>query len=131
MNLDGDRRIIDSFLGFGVDTTVVLFFLALEFGRTAQSFAFDSLLLLATTLMVVVLPYYLASNPKRPGFAMWIAGRGLIAAFAVSLGIAFESAVGNVLPKTVRFLPMTLLILASMTSCFIQFYALMRLRLAK
>jgi hypothetical protein len=38
---------------------------------------------------------------------------------------------GTVFPESFRFLPLTLLILAAMASCFIQFYALMRLRPAK
>jgi hypothetical protein len=131
MHLDGLKDTIGSDRGFSVDTTFVLFFLGLEFGRTLQNLTFDAVLLLITMLMVTVLPYYLPSSYERPAFAKWIAGRALIAVLAIATGAILSQAYGTVLPESFRFLPLTLLILAAMSSCFIQFYALMRLRLAK
>jgi len=131
MNLDGLKDTIGSDRGFAVDTTFVLFFLGLEFGRTLQNLTFDAVLLLITMMMVTVLPYYLPSNCERPAFVRWLAGRALIAILAIAVGAILSPAYGTVLPESFRFLPLTLLILAAMSSCFIQFYALMRLRLAK
>ncbi len=116
--------------GFVVDTTFVLFFLAIEFGRTTGVVTFDTILLLVTLLMLMVLPYYLLADEK-PQFSGWLLGRTFIVAFAVLLGIMFKHTVGVVLPETFRFMPMTLLIITAMISCYLQFYGFFKLRLAK
>jgi hypothetical protein len=131
MYLDGLKDTIGSFRASAIDTTFVLFFLGLEFGRTLQNFTFDAFLLLLTMAMVAVLPYYLPSSSERPAFARWLTGRMLIVLLAVAVGAILKPAYGTVLPESFRFLPLTFLILTAMTSCFIQFYALMRLCLAK
>jgi len=115
---------------FAVDTSFVLFFLAIEFVQTISALSLENVLLCLTLLMVAVLPYFLASGEK-PIFSNWIFGRGLIAGFAVLLGLLFRQSLGIVLPETFRFLPMTLLIVAAMLSCYIQFYGFLKLRLAK
>lgn len=117
--------------GFAVDTTFVLFLLALEFGRTLQMFSIDGGLMAITMLMVLVLPYFVASAAEKPAFGNWLIGRSFIAAFGLALGLAFKQSIGVVLPESLRFIPLTMLILASMISCYIQFYGLMKLRLAK
>src|SRR5436305_14262608 len=117
MHLDSLKNTFDSFRGFAADTSFVLFFLGLETGRTIQHFTFDSFLLMVTMSMVWVLPYYLLSNDDRPDIARWLAGRSLIAVFAVSLGAVLSPAYGTLLPESFRFLPLTLLILAAMISC--------------
>lgn len=116
--------------GFAIDTTFVLFFLAVELGRSFSFQAFDSVLMAITLLALLVLPYFLPSDEK-PGFANWLLGRTFIAAFAVSLGVMFRQTLGVVLPETFRFLPMTLLIATAMISCYIQFYGFLKFRLAK
>lgn len=131
MNLDGHKDTFGSFRGPAVDTTFVLFFLGLETGRSLQNFAFDSFLLVLTLLMVIVMPFYLHAEDERPVPAKWLTGRGFIALFAVSLGAVLNSAFGTILPESFRYLPLSLLILAAMASCFLQFYVLMRLRPAK
>jgi len=117
--------------GFALDTTFVLFVLALEFGRTVQLVSVDGGLMGTTLLMVLVLPYFVASTAEKPSFGNWLVGRTVIAAFGVVLGLAFKQSIGVTLPASVRFLPLTLLVLASMISCYVQFYGLMKLRLAK
>ncbi|HXG82946.1 MAG TPA: hypothetical protein VNI84_02870 [Pyrinomonadaceae bacterium] len=117
--------------GFAVETTFVLFFLAIELGQSFSLFAFDSLLLAATLLMIAVLPYFLYSNEEKPRFGNWLFGRSLIVGFAVLLGVMFKQTLGVVLPETFRFLPMTLLIGMAMISCYIQFYGFLKLRPAK
>jgi hypothetical protein len=116
--------------GFAIDTTFVLFFLAVELGRSFSFHALDSVLTAITLLALLVLPYFLPFDEK-PGFANWLLGRTLIAVFAVSLGVMFRQTLGVVLPETFRFLPMTLLIGTAMISCYIQFYGFLKFRLAK
>jgi len=116
--------------GFAVETTFVLFFLAVEFGRTLTRISFDNFLMVITLLMVIVLPYFLAADAKT-NFVNWVFGRSLIAGFAILLGALFNQTLGVVLPETFRFLPLTLLIVTAMLSCYIQFYGFLRLRLAK
>ena len=131
MYLDGHKDIVSSFRGFAADTTLVLFFLGLEFGRTIQNITFDGFLLFVTMLMVAVLPFYLPTNNDRGSFVKWLMGRSLIGFLAIGAGAALKPAYGTILPESLRFLPLTMLILAAMCSCFIQFYGLIRLRLAK
>ena len=131
MHLDALRSTFGSVRGFAIDTTFVLFFLGLEFGRTLQNVTFDGLLLLMTTVMMVILPYFLPSSAECPSLAKWLAGRTLIAVLATGVGAILGPMYGTLLPESFRFLPLTLLILAAMSSCIVQFYGLMRLRLAK
>jgi hypothetical protein len=121
--VDGEKTSI-------VDTTFVLFFLAIEFGRTFSELNFDNVFLFITLLMIIVLPYYL-DGVEKPNFAAWLFGRTLIAGFAMLLGMPFRQTIGVVLPETFKFLPMTLLIMTAMLSCYIQFYGFLKLRLAK
>ncbi len=116
--------------GFTVDTTYVLFFLAVEFGRTIGSFGIDTVFMAITLLMLLALPYFLNSDEKI-SFANWLLGRTFIAGFAVILGVIFGKTLGVVLPETFRFLPLTFLIVTAMFSCYIQFYGLLKFRLAK
>lgn len=117
--------------GFAVETTFVLFFLAIELGQSISLFALDSLFLAVTLLMIAVLPYFLYSNEEKPDFSNWLLGRSLIVGFAVLLGVMFKQTLGVVLPETFRFLPMTLLIATAMISCYIQFYGFLKLRPVK
>lgn len=116
--------------GFAIETTFVLFFLAVEFGQSMNLFALDSVILAITLLAFIVVPYFLPSEDK-PGFGNWVLGRSLIVLFAVGLGVMFKQTLGVVLPETMRYLPMTLLIVTAMLSCYIQFYGLLKIRLAK
>jgi len=117
--------------GFAIDTTFVLFFLALEFGRTRQLFSIDGGLMAVTLCMVLMLPYLVASSSAKPAFGKWLIGRMIITGFGIALGLVFKQSIGVTLPTSLRFLPLTLLVIASMISCYVQFYGLMKLRLAK
>ena len=116
--------------GFAIDTTFVLFFLAVELGQNIGVFAFDSILTVTMLLMLLVLPYFLTENEK-PTFGNWLLGRIFIAVFAMILGVIFHQILGTILPETFRFLPMTLLIVTAMLTCYIQFYSFFKVRLAK
>jgi hypothetical protein len=131
MNLSGPRSIFGSFFHNSFDTAVVLAFLGLELGRTLGSFGFDGFLLLVTMVPVGVLTYYLPTTSDRPPLAKWLIKRGVLGIFAITAGVALSADDGRLLPGYFRFVPLFLLIFASIASCFIQFYALMRLRLAK
>lgn len=116
---------------FAIDTTFVLFFLAIEFGQTFKmELSLDGVCLALTLAAIAILPYFLPSNDK-PAFGNWLLGRGLITGFAVLLGVMFKQSLGVVLPEMFRFLPMTLLIITAMLSCYIQFYGFLRLRFVK
>lgn len=117
--------------GFALDTTFVLFFLAVDLGQRMNFAAFDGPLSLITLAMLTVFPYFLPHNGERPEFGNWVLGRILIAAFAVALGLAFRQSLGVLLPDVFKFVPMTLLIVAGMLSCYIQFYGMMKFRLAR
>ncbi len=108
---------------FAIDTAFVLFFLALELGRSSSFFAFDTLLMSITMLLLLVLPYFLPSDGELPIFSRWLAGRSVVTV----IGLVF----GVMLPASLAFLPMTFLIIAAMISCYVQFYSLFKLRLAK
>ena len=116
---------------FAVDTTFVLFFLAIDFGQSAVGFGLDSVLSAVTLGMLLVVPYFLPTNVEKPEFTGWLMGRILIAVFAVALGLMYRQTLGVVLPAEFRFLPMTLLIATAMVSCYLQFYAIIRFRLAR
>jgi hypothetical protein len=118
------------FAGFGLDTIVVLFCLALEVGRSVQLLSVDGMLMSTTLMMVLVLPYFLPSRADRPSMTNWLAARGTIAIAALMLGVVYGRGVAAA-PAGYRTIPMTFLILSAMVSAYIQFYGLMRLRPAK
>ncbi len=116
---------------FGADTAAVLFFLALEYGRAVRIFSIDGILMAITMAMVLVLPYFLPSNWNAPAFGTWMVARTSIVLVGLVFGAVFNYSLGTVLPSSLKSIPMTFLILAGMVSCYIQFYGLMKLRLAK
>lgn len=116
---------------FAFDTTLVLFFLAVDFGQSLDSFGFDSVLSSLTLVMLVILPYFLPFAGEKPVFGNWLFGRTVIGLFAVAIGAAFRQALGTVLPDALRFVPLTLLIAAAMFSCYLQFFGMLKVRLAR
>ena len=127
----GENRDAGS-IGFaGIDTTFVLFFLALEYGRAVELLSVDGALMGTTMMMVLVLPYFLPSRYEKPDLTSWLLGRGAIALLGLLLGTGLGRTIGVVLPAEARFLPLTFLVLSSMVSCYIQFYSLLKLRPVK
>ena len=116
---------------FAVDTTFVLFFLGVDFGQSSMALGLDSIFSAITLGMLLILPYFLPSIEEKPEFTGWLMGRTVITVFAIALGIMFRQSLGIVLPETFRFLPMTLVILTGMLSCCLQFYGIIRFRLAR
>jgi hypothetical protein len=115
----------------GTDTAIVLFFLALEYGRSVRVFALDGVLMAVTMVMVLVLPYFLPSNLSSVSLARWVLNRAAVMSAGLLLGIGFGAGLHGALPKSFSLVPMTFLILASMVSCYIQFYQSIRLRPVK
>lgn len=113
----------------GIDTTFVLFFLALEFGRGSDVLSIDGTMMGITLVMVLVLPYFLLDMQSRPPLSGWLLGRGILASAAFVLGIGVSKMTGT-LPEGIGLLPMTFLILTSVVSCYIQFYSVLKLRQA-
>jgi hypothetical protein len=116
---------------FSIDTTFVLFFLAIDFGQSVRFFGVDTLFSALTLGMLLTLPYFLPTDSEKPDFTGWLLGRSLIAGFAILLGLVYHQTLGVVLPDVLRFLPLTLLIVTAMLSCYLQFYAMIRFRLAR
>ena len=112
----------------GIDTAFVLLFLAMEYGRAVRIFTLEGTMMVITMAMVLVLPYFLPSAEKCTSFANWMMGRTLVGIAGLTMG----AIIGTMsLPAWAMSIPLTLLVLASMISCFVQFYGLLKLRLAK
>jgi hypothetical protein len=116
---------------FAVDTTFVLFFLAVDFGQSLKNFGLDTAFSALTLGMLLVLPYFLPSQFEKPEFSEWLLGRTVISLFAIVLGAMFSQALGVVLPETFSYLPMTLVIVTAVASCYLQLCAMIRFRLAR
>jgi hypothetical protein len=116
---------------FAVDTTLVLFFIAMEIGQSAELFSVDTLLMSITMMMVLVLPYFLFGDTEPPAFSSWLSGRIAVGIIGLGSGLAFRMSLGTLLPEGIKFIPMTLLIVTAMISCYLRMYSLMKLRLVK
>jgi hypothetical protein len=112
---------------FVLDTTFVLFFLAVELGRTVSVASLDSMLLGVALAGIAVGPYFF-DDLEKPDFGTWLAGRGWLAAFGVGIGVVFNQLVGIVFPEMMRFAPMGLLIVSAIISCQVQFYRFLRVK---
>ena len=113
-----------------IDTTFVLFFLAVDLGQNLSNMRFDTVFLAITLIAVAALPYLLVSD-KQVDFSKWMLGRGAIIGFALLLGVVFKQSLGVVFPEVFSFLPMTFLIITAMVMCYIQFHSFFNLRLSK
>ena len=116
---------------FAIDTTFVLFFLAVELGTSAIGFDLGTALGFMTLAMFVAVPYLLPFSGERPAFLPWLTGRAAIGVLGLLGGMALGSVTGTLLPESVRFLPMWLLIGSAFFSGCFQLYGIMRPRLAK
>ena len=114
---------------FTLDTTFVLFFLAMDLGQTSIGLDLGSFISGLTLLAFLVLPYFLFSD-RGASFARWLTGRGLVAVTGAMFGLILDQAVGTLLPETFRYVPMSLLIVAAIICCNIQIYAILKNRLA-
>lgn len=126
---DPDESSRDKSGRFTLDTTFVLFFLAMDIGSSTLGWA--SVLSFLTLAAFVILPYVLPFNGDRESFGTWLAGRVVVAAVGGTFGAMLGQAVGTVLPEVFSYLPMTLLIVAAIICCNVQIYGILKYRLAR
>lgn len=116
---------------FTLDTTFVLFFLAMDLGLVSLSMSVATVLQLATLAVFLVVPYFLPFTGAQQSFSKWIIGRIVVAAVGITFGLMLGQAIGTVLPDAFRFVPMTLLIVAAIICCNVQIYGILKHRLAR
>ena len=116
---------------FVMDTTFVLFFLAMDMGGSIGSLGLDGFLSALTLGMFVVLPYFLPFSGEKPDFWGWTVGRLLISVVGILAGSTLQAAAGTVLPEAARHLPMTLLITSGIFCTYSQIYGIIKVRLAR
>lgn len=116
---------------FALDTTFVLFFLALDLGQAWLNLGFDGVVAGVTLAAFIVLPYFLPFAGERPAFYGWVGGRVILASFGILLGLLMKQAVGVLLPEWFGYMPMTLLIVSAICSLYFQLYGILRVRLAR
>ena len=121
---------VENALGRRIDTTFIVFFLALDFGQNLGVFALDTAFLAITLAAVATLPYFLADRTEI-SLGRWILGRMVIVGFGVTLGLLFKQSLGIFLPEQLSFLPMSLLIVTAVMTCYFQFYRFFKPRLSK
>ncbi|QYU68173.1 hypothetical protein J4558_25615 [Leptolyngbya sp. 15MV] len=115
---------------FALDTTFVLYFLALDFGQAWIGLGYEGLLSTITLLAFIILPYFLLFSEERPLFQGWVAGRFILAAFGIVMGLLMRQAIGILLPEWFAYMPMTLLIASAFFSLYFQLYGILRFRLS-
>ncbi|MER3429448.1 MAG: hypothetical protein C4324_00130 [Blastocatellia bacterium] len=113
------------------DTTIVLFFLALEIGSRRMLDFVDAAFGILVVAAFMTFPYWISADPRR-WFAEWLAGRAIIAMTGLTIGSLFGLAIGlGALPAVTRYIPLTLLIVAAAVSCNYWIYVIIRYRLAR
>ncbi len=131
ISLKNTRLVTENPGRFVLDTTFVLFFLALEIGISFGSLGFDGIVLAPTLAAFLICPYLLPFSGDKPGFLVWLVGRSAIAVLAVFAGFLLKNTAGSVLPKGVLYLPMTLLIVSGILFTATQHYGIIKIRLAR
>ncbi len=132
--ISGKPNVVDNetdSMPFALDTTFVLFFLALDLGQAWLNLGFDGILAGVTLVAFIVLPYFLPFAGERPAFHGWVAGRVILASFGILLGLLMKQAVGVLLPEWFGYMPMTLLIVSAICSLYFQLYGILRVRLTR
>ena len=116
---------------FTLDTTFVLFFLAMDLGQISLTVSAATVLQLVTLVVFLVVPYFLPFTGDQQGFSKWLIGRIVVGAVGITFGLMLGQAIGTVLPDAFRFVPMTLLIVAAIICCNVQIYGILKHRLAR
>ena len=116
---------------FTLDTTFVLFFLAMDLGQISLTMSLATILQMVTLAVFLVVPYFLPFTGDQQGFSKWLIGRIVVGAVGITFGLMLGQAIGTVLPDAFRFVPMTLLIVAAIICCNVQIYGILKHRLAR
>jgi hypothetical protein len=120
---------VESSNTFAFDSTFVLFFLSMDLGQRGF-FSVDGMIMAVALIAVMLIPYLLETNDEV-SFGRWAVERGFIAGFGLFSGLAFNASVGTLFPQTLESLPFTLVIMASMISCFLTFSTLLGFRFTR
>ena len=115
---------------FTLDTTFVLFFLAMEMGQSAFGLDVETLMSAATLAAFVILPYLLPYTREGRSFALWMAGRIAVGSTGLLCGWVIGNSAGALMPEAIRYVPLTLLIVAAIICCNFQIYGILKNRLA-
>ena len=113
-----------------MDTTFVLFFLAMDMGQNLVNISSYMVFTTIALLAIAILPYFLVIAEKDK-LGTFLLKRWAIVGLAILFGAIFKQSLGVVFPKNFGFLPFTFLLVTALLSCFIQFYSFFRLRLSK
>lgn len=116
---------------FTLDTTIVLFFLAVETAQNVSLGAGPLAVSIATLATFVVVPYCFESAGTGGSLARFIVGRLIIAVFGVGVGVLFARSLGTAFPDWFAYLPMTLLLFAAMFAFSTWFFNVVGFRLAR
>ena len=81
---------------FTLDTTFVLFFLAMDLAQMSLSMSFSTLLQVFTLLVFLVVPYFLPFTSENRSFSNWLIGRIVVAGAGVMFGLMLGQAIGTV-----------------------------------
>lgn len=115
---------------FVPDTTLVLFFLAMDLAQSFSGLGLESLLSILTIGIFAVMPYLLPLDGEKPEFWGWLTGRLSIAVIAGISGVAISASAGVFLPETFKYVPFTLLIITGIFCVFTQLRVIIKVRLA-
>jgi hypothetical protein len=124
------RSISGSFRAVGLDTALVLVFLAMDLGGSFGSVDFGTILSLLTILAFVVFPYFLTFEGERPPILGWITGRLIVAVTGIVAGMGLNVLAEVYLMENLKYLPMTLLIFSGIFCAITQIRDIIRFRLA-
>jgi hypothetical protein len=130
--LVSERALVNETAGqFTLDTTFVLFFLAMDLGQVSLTISLATILQLVTLVVFLMVPYFLPFTGDQQSFSKWLIGRIVVGAVGITFGLMLGQAIGTVLPDAFRFVPMTLLIVAAIICCNVQIYGILKHRLAR
>ena len=116
--------------GFGWDTVLVVFFLAMDLGRSFIGLGFDEIISFFTLASFVLFSYFLPVPAEKPGFGSWIASRLFVVIMGVISGIGIKVIPEDFLMNNVNLTPKVFLILAGILCAVSQMYGIIRVRLA-
>ena len=114
----------------GMDTKLVLFFLAMETGRGQVSLDPNGFLLFVTLALFVVLPYFLPVPIEKPEFWEWMVPQLIVVMMGFILGAALNVVSEAFLMENLRFMPMFFLIFTGILCAATQIRGIIGVRLA-
>jgi len=115
---------------FVADTTYVLFFITMDLAGSIQNMGFESILSGLTIAAFLILPYLLPFVGEKPEFTNWLVKRLFITGVGFTAGLVFQAGLGNMLPESAKFLPMTFLIISGIFCAITQIRGIIGVRLA-